>query len=137
MKSSLDPKLLALYKETDYIVSDDPPLLLKVDEQNDGARILLASFGVQTGAFVTAWNPRSEQLSEVENDERQMALLSAIESLRLNYLVGFGERDDWREYSYFILGASREIASELASSFEQNAYVFVDEAGIPQLVTLV
>ena len=71
-----------------------------------------------------------------ENDDRQMALLSEIEALRLNYLVGFGERQDWREYSYFVLGASLEAGTELANAFDQNAFVFVDESGTPELITL-
>lgn len=136
MTSQIDPELLQHYRETDYIISDDPPLLMKVGEQNDGLRVLLASFGVESGAFVTACNPRSRSLKDEENSDRQMDLLSAIEELRLNYLVGVGEREDWQEYSYFVLGATRDIATELADSFEQNAFVFVDMSGVPELITL-
>ena len=136
MKSNLDPELLRAYEETDYIVSDDPPLVLHVGDQNDDARILLASFGVTTAAFVTAWNPGSKKLSEDDNLDRQMELLSEIEARRLNYLVGYGERDDWREYSYLILGIDRQDASDLALKFEQNAYVWLDDAGVPALVTM-
>jgi len=134
--SKLDPDLLRAYAETDYIVSDDPPLVLHVAEQNDDARILLASFGVTTAAFLTAWNPGSKKLSDDENLDRQMELLSEIEARRLNYLVGYGERGEWREYSYLILGIDRQDASELALQFEQNAYVWLDDAGVPALATL-
>jgi len=65
-----------------------------------------------------------------------MELLSEIEARRLNYLVGYGERGEWREYSYLILGIDRQDASELALQFEQNAYVWLDDAGVPALVTL-
>lgn len=136
MKSNLDPALLKAYKDTDYIVSDDPPMVLHVGESNDDARILLASFGVSTAAFITAWNPRSEPLTEDENLDRQMALLSEIEQRRLNYLVGYGERKDWREYSYLVLGIEKQDASELAVQFDQLAYLWVDDTGIPELVTL-
>lgn len=136
MQSSLDPELLNAYLKTEYYVSDDPPLLLTIGEGNDDARILLASFGVDTAAFVTAWNPGSERLSEDENDDRQANLLFEIEQRRLNYLVGYGERDNWREYSYLILGIQRDDASALASQFGQNAYVWLDTRGIPELVTL-
>ena len=64
-------------------------------------------------------------------------MLSEIEMRRLNYLVGYGEREDWREYSYFILGISREEASELEHQFEQNAYVWVGADGVPELVTMI
>lgn len=136
MTSQIDPDLLQRYRETDYIISDDPPLLMKVGEQNDGIRILLASFSVESGAFITACNPRSRTLTDEENTDRQMDLLAAIEELRLNYLVGVGEGEDWQEYSYFVLGATRGVATELADSFEQNAYVFVNMSGVPELITL-
>lgn len=137
MKSSLDTDLLQAYRETDYFVSDDPPLMLNIDEQNDDARILLASFGVETAAFLTAWNPGSQKLSDDENDDRQTELLTEIELRRLNYLVGYGEHADWREYSYLILGINQEDATALAHRFEQNAYLWLDTRGIPELVTVV
>mgnify|MGYP001161439751 FL=1 len=137
MQSQLDPELLKAYRETDYIISDDPPLMLKIGEQSDDAKILLASFGTNNGAFITAWNPHSTILKDQENDDRQAALLAEIEMRRLNYLVGYGERRDWREYSFFILGIGHEDATALAHQFEQNAYVWVGRDGLPELVTMI
>ena len=137
MQSKLDTELIKKYLDTDYFISDDPPLMLKIGEQNDDAKILLASFNTNDGAFITAWNPRSAILKDQENDDRQAALLAEIEMRHLNYLVGYGERGDWREYSFFILGIGRECASELAQQFEQNAYVWVDANGLPELVTMI
>ena len=137
MQSQLSPELLDAYLKTDYIISDDPPTLLNVGVQSDDAKILLASFNIDSGAFITAWNPGSTILKDEDNDDRQAALLAEIELRRLNYLVGYGEREDWREYSYFILGISREEASALALQFEQNAYVWVGPHGVPELVTLI
>lgn len=136
MKSNLPQALLNQYSDTDYIISDDPPLLLRVGDQNDDARILMASMGVSTAAFITAWNPGSNPLSDDENDGRQAELLDEIEKRRLNYLVGYGERTDWREYSYLILGIAQSDASELAAQFEQNAYLWVGEDGLPELIYL-
>lgn len=136
MKSDLPAELLQAYLETDYFVSDDPPLMLRIGEENDDAKILLGSFGVTTSALITAWNPGSEVLSEDENDSRQAALLGEIESKRLNYLVGYGERQDWLEYSYLVLGITRDEANELAEQFGQNAYVWIDQEGVPELITL-
>ena len=136
MKSSLDPELLKTYLETDYIVSYDPPLTLNIAQQSDEARILLSSFGVDQAAFLTAWNPGSERLTEEENDDRQAELLSEIEHRRQNYLVGYGERGEWREYSYLVLGIDRDDASALAHQFGQNAFVWIGPAGEPELVTM-
>ena len=54
MQSRLDPELLKAYLQTDYIVSDDPPMMLKIGEQSDDARILLKSFNTDCGTFITA-----------------------------------------------------------------------------------
>ncbi len=137
MKSGLDESLRLKYLDTDYIISDDPPLLMRISEQSDDLRVLLGSMGVESAAFITAWNPRSEQLTDAENDDRQGVLLTDIEKLRLNYLVGYSQREDWREYSYLVLGIQEDQATEMAIRYEQNAYVWIGPAGIPKLITTV
>lgn len=137
MKSGIDPSLRQKYLDTDYIISDDPPLLMKVGEQSDDLRVLLGSMGVESAAFITAWNPHSEKLTDDENDDRQAVLLADIEKMRLNYLVGYGQGNDWQEYSYLVLGIDKDQATAMATHFEQNAYVWVGPAGIPELITTV
>ena len=137
MTSGLDESLRLKYLDTDYIISDDPPLLMKIGEQSDDLRVLLGSMGVESAAFITAWNPRSEQLTDEENDDRQGVLLTDIEKIRLNYLVGYGQREDWREYSYLVLGLDKDQATAMATRFEQNVYVWIGLAGIPELITTV
>ena len=137
MKSGIEPSLRQKYLDTDYIISDDPPLLMKIGEQSGDLRVLLGSMGVESAAFITAWNPRSEQLTDDENDDRQGMLLTDIEKMRLNYLVGLGQLDDWQEYSYLVLGIDKDQATAIATRFEQNAYVWIGPAGIPELITTV
>ncbi len=62
-----------------------------------------------------------EQLTDDENDDRQGVLLTDIEKIRLNYLVGCGQLDDWQEYSYLVLGIDQDQATAMAARFEQNA----------------
>ncbi|MGV0036054.1 MAG: DUF3293 domain-containing protein [Candidatus Azotimanducaceae bacterium WSBS_2022_MAG_OTU7] len=99
--------------------------------------MLLGSMGVESAAFITAWNPLQEQLTDAENDDRQGVLLTDIEKLRLNYLVGYSQREDWREYSYLVLGIQEAQATAMAIRYEQNAYVWIGLAGIPELITTV
>ncbi len=130
-----DAALEQRYRETDYIVDDDPPLRLTVGEQNDGARILMVSFNVENAVFITAWNPGSQELSMDENIDRQADLLEDIEKLRLNYFVGRGEHptSGWTEDSYFVLGMSEEDAMRLAKQYEQNAVLWIPMSGVPEL----
>jgi hypothetical protein len=137
MKPGIDSSLRQKYLDTDYIISDDPPLLMKVGEQSDDLRVLLGSMGVESAAFITAWNPHSEKLTDDENDDRQGVLLTDIEKMRLNYLVGYGQGKDWQEYSYLVLGIDKDQATAMATRFEQNAYVWIGHAGIPELITTV
>lgn len=132
----MDTRLEQAYRETDYVVDDEPPLVLKIGERNDGVRVLLASFNVESAAFLTAWNPNSEQLPLEENYDRQAELLEEIEKKRLNYFVGRGEHPggDWVEDSYLVLGVTGQQANALARQFDQNAFLYISMSGVPELV---
>lgn len=131
----LSAELIERFESTDYIVDDDPPLILHIGEQNDSIRALFASFAVETGAFITAWNPGGQLADLDDNFDRQAELLTEIEALRLNYFVGEGVHPvgDWREDSYLILGISREDADRLGRQFSQAAYVWLSNSGVPEL----
>lgn len=133
-----EPDREKVLSETDYIVDDDPPLRLTIGEQNDGARILFASFNVESGAFVTAWNPGGKSLDYAENLDRQADLLEKIEQLRLNYFVGRAEHPDQgsAKDAYFVLGMTRAQAIELGREFGQTAIVWVSMSGTPELVPI-
>lgn len=126
------------FQETEYVVDDDPPMVLKVGERNDALRVLLASFGVETAAFLTAWNPKGVKTDLDTNYDRQAELLAEIEQRRLNYLVGEGIHPDgdWREDSYLVLGISQTSADELANQFDQAAYLWLPMSGVPELIIL-
>ena len=128
--------LLQKYRQTDYIIDDDPPLLVHIGEQNDGLRILFASFNVESAAFITAWNPHGRKLTLDENYDRQIELLEDISNQRLNYFVGRGESQtgDWSEDSYLVLGVSLTDAKEIANRHDQNAFVWIPVSGVPELI---
>jgi len=132
----ISEELLQKYRQTDYIVDDDPPLLVHIGEQNDGLRILFASFNVESAAFITAWNPNGRKLTLDENYDRQIELLEDISNQRLNYFVGRGESQtgDWSEDSYLVLGVSLTDAKEIANRHDQNAFVWIPVSGVPELI---
>lgn len=129
------PELIKRFEETDYIVDDDPPLVMHIGQRNDALRTLFASFSVETGAFLTAWNPDGKQALIDDNYDRQAALLSDIEGLRLNYFVGQGvhPNGDWQEDSYLVLGITQEEADDLGQQYGQVAYVWIANSGVPEL----
>ena len=132
----INDELLKKYQNTDYIIDDDPPLLVHIGEQNDGLRILFASFNVESAAFITAWNPGSVKLTMDENYDRQADLFEDISGQRLNYFVARGEsaEDGWSEESYLVLGINHNEALKLAQKYGQNAFLWIPVSGVPELV---
>jgi hypothetical protein len=134
---SIDPGLWKAYEETDFIVHSTPECLLNIGQFYDPLLKLMRFHKVSTAAFVTAYNPYSQQLSKHENFERQESLVKEAQSRCLNLVQGLGQHPDhkWEgEPSLFILGIALESAKKLARTYEQNAFVWCDESCIPQLI---
>lgn len=122
------------YLHTAYIVETEPPIVLRIGEQNPALDALLAGQGVEAWAFVTAWNPRSQVLAPEENARRQQQLEA---ELTFPFLPGRGEGDngDWPpERSVLILGITQDAAHLLGQRWEQNAVVVGIRGGVPELL---
>ncbi|MGL5831995.1 MAG: DUF3293 domain-containing protein [Waterburya sp.] len=78
-------------------------------------------------AIITAFNPYSQTLTELENQQRHHQLRSHLEELQLPWLEALG-RDQtgiWTpEQSFCILGLERLEAIAIGRQFEQNAIVY-------------
>lgn len=130
----LDPALIAAYENAVYAVSGGPEL--RIGQPNAALNGLLDARGAATAAFVTAANPRGAQRSSAANEAAMSALR---ETLRWPHLPGEGLDPQKRwpaEPSVLILGISRPEAEALGRRLEQNAIVFVERGGAPQLVLL-
>jgi putative PIN family toxin of toxin-antitoxin system len=130
----LNLQLISAYQKAFYIVRDGP--VLRIGERNAGLESLLRMKGAASAAFITAANPQGVQRSEAAN-QAAMAALEA--SLRWPFLSGEGRDPEGRwpdEPSLLVLGIPRAEAEALGRSLEQNAIVFVEQGGAPQLVLL-
>jgi Protein of unknown function (DUF3293) len=78
-------------------------------------------------AIITAANPYSQILAELENQQRHHQLRSHLAELQLSWLEALG-RDQtgiWTpEQSFCILGIGRLEAIAIGRQFEQNAIVY-------------
>ena len=134
---SIDSELWKAYEETDFIVQTKPEFTLNIGQFSEQLKQLLNSHKVTSAAFLTAYNPFSQQLSEDENSERQARLVVEIQSRGLSLFQGLGQHPNhqWQgEPSVLILGIALEAAKKLARTYEQNAFVWCDEACTPQLI---
>lgn len=136
---ALRPDLFAAYRKAHYVVFADGEIVLRIGEPNPALERLLEAHGARTAAFVTAANPGGEAMPPEANRIATDALRAA--QLAAGYVCFAGEgRDpagDWvAEPSVLVLGISREAADLLGRTFAQNAIVFVDKGGAPQLLVL-
>jgi hypothetical protein len=131
--------LLNSYKSADYHVDASPSFILKIGIHSPELESIYKTSHKHTAAFITAFNPYSQELSNQENKDRNLKLEELIQSLDFDYIHGEGKcgDGDWDgEKSFLIFGISEKQASEIGKEFEQNAIVWCDKDAIPQLVLL-
>jgi hypothetical protein len=133
----MPPELKKAFEETHYIVHHEPPFTLRIGQTCPGLDELLYAGKYKGAAFITAWNPYSQQLSPAENGCRQTELLKELQSRSLSYLTGIGQhpKNGWEgEESFLILGIDLQAAKALAQKFEQWAFVWTTSKGVSTLV---
>lgn len=137
--TSIDPTVVAAYRETEYRVQWDPPLVLLVGTRNPGLRSLHERHGVASSAFITAFNPYSRELDAAENASRQARLAAELSRRSLAHIPGLGQHpsNGWPgEPSFLVLGLDLEAAKAVGIRWEQNAIVWTGADGVPELLIL-
>lgn len=127
-KRSIHPSLIRAYREAKYVIEVDDPIILRIGQANRRLKEILKTHGVATAAFITAFNPFSETLSDDENLKAQSSLLAEIKGLELSVIHGYGQDVDgqWpREQSVLVLGITETQAEALSDRYGQNAFVWI------------
>lgn len=139
-RSEVPAELIEAYKCTKYrAFVDSGEIVLRIGEPSKDAAQLVQAARASGGAFITAENPFSEHLTAEENAARQGQLREDLITLGASVIEGAGQGDDpsWpAEASYAAIGISREQASALGRKYQQNAIVWFDARGIPELIIL-
>lgn len=109
--------------------------MLRIGERSAALDRLLEMHGAATGAIVTAANPRGEARSHAENHAAMAALKPAL-AWPWRSAEGRDAAGQWKETSVLLLGISRAEAAALGRRLEQNAIVFAERGGVPELVLM-
>lgn len=136
---ALDGELLNAYRQAEYVVFGEPPLVLRIGEANRRLDTMLEAAGKHTAAFLTACNPRGERRSDAENQAAQVRLERALEERSYGCYPGEGRDPGGRwpaEPSLLVVGIPRAEAEAFGRRFDQIALAFVERGGAPQLVVL-
>jgi len=139
INSLIGADLIESYKSADYHVDASPSFILKIGEYCPELESIYKTSHKHTAAFITAFNPYSQELSNQENKDRSHKLEELIQSLHFDYIHGEGKcgHGDWDgEKSFLIFRISEKQACEIGKEFKQNAIVWCDKDAIPQLLLL-
>jgi len=133
------PELIAAYEKALYVVFGRPELVIRIGEPNADLDELLEAEDAASAAFITAANPQGELTSAWKNEIANAALVET--QTRAGYRCFEGEGRDpfgrWTpERSALVVGISRADAETVGRAFGQNAIVFVEKGGVPELVLL-
>src|SRR6267378_1711961 len=136
---SATPELIAAYQKALYVVFGRPDLVIRIGEPNPDLDELLEAEGAATAAYITAANPRGEAATPWKNEIANAALVQT--QTQAGYRCFEGEGRDpqgrWRpERSALVVGIPRADAETVGRTFGQNAIVFVERGGAPELVIL-
>ena len=138
-QSNLAPMLLQAYRETHYQVHAPEPFTLHIGQASSELSALHRAHGVKCSAFLTAFNPYSQQLSEAENEARQEKFRSELKRRSLRFYEGLGQHPSGQwpgEPSFLVLGLSLEAAKVMGVKLQQNALVWCGADGVAELVVL-
>lgn len=135
--SKISAELRKVYEDTDYkVFFDQKEIILKVGKESIEMNQILDDLRVNNFAFITAANPNSSLKPIEENRIRNLELEKFLIQKEILYCKGIGESGDntWKEESFCAFGIDLQIAKKLAKAFEQNAFVFGMENGVPKIV---
>jgi hypothetical protein len=117
-------ELESAYRQTLYCVPS-LDLCFEIDQASAKLLELAGRLGFQAWAFITACNPRSEALSEAENNVRMRELEAYLFEGGFTYYraVGTSANGEWSEPSVFVLGMDASTAVSIGNHWGQMAVV--------------
>lgn len=137
--SSIPLDLIKAYEKTDFRVLEPRGFILKIGQCSGELRAIYLETGATCAAFLTAWNPYSQDTSDAENALAQARLHRQLSLLGYVTWNGIGVNADesWRgEESVFVLGLPFESAKVIGADFRQNAIVWAGADAVPRLIVL-
>ena len=129
----LDNSLLQAYEQTNYCFNK---VTLNIGKPSRQAAEILEPYKSLGGLFITAWNPLGKVATDEKNQSANIKLYEDLISRNLNVIEGYGESPDkiWREDSFFAYPIDKQLSIELCMVYKQNAVVYVDNDGLPDLM---
>jgi hypothetical protein len=128
------PELLDAYGST-LIEVKLPAFTWSVDPREEG--VAPPAELAPEAWVITACNPRSQVLSEAENQVRNRELRQLLEARGVRIFEAEGRSVDgsWREASFAVVGLKASEIEALAMHFDQNAVFRISDLGVEVVIT--
>lgn len=128
MRSNKDNfSLEQAYLSTIYRILVLPPIDLKINHYNGDLHRFCLQNKINSWAFLSAFNPQSQLLSQDENNHRHKRLLHFIkkEGYSFEKALGIPTNKDWvAEKNLFLPNISLKKTHSIAKQFDQKAFLF-------------
>ena len=122
---------------TDYHVDAEPTFVLKVGVISPPLAQLYQLNKCDCAAFLTASNPLSRDVGDIENAALQSKLVHELSGRSLKLIDGasMDSQGKWpHEGSFLVFVLSLEASRTLARKYEQNAFIWSGKNAVPQLI---
>ncbi len=131
---------VSAYRATDYVAHGNGwVVVIRIGHHSRVVDGLLARMNARNGAFITAWNPFSKELSSEANKhwDRELKRYLSVRGFAFVEGEGRGRTGEWPpEPSILVFGISRTEASAIGRRYRQNAIVYVPRGRPAELVML-
>lgn len=86
--SEVTPELIQAYESTSFCARTPDPLVIRVGHLSEPLDRILDKVGLDTWAFITASNPRSDRLTDEDNAARNKQLLADVDTYQPHVYAG-------------------------------------------------
>lgn len=134
----ISDELINAYMETDYYIYNNPHPL-KINKYYPYLQTIYDNYNKNTCAYITAYNPYSEQVDIDINIKNNESLKLLLEENNYQYIGGYGYHpsNKWeKEYSFLIIGIDYNNACEIGILYNQTAILWCNGDCIPKLLLL-
>lgn len=126
------------YRKAIYIVIEGKEKrIFRIGDVSAAVDEILKNKQAARFAFITAYNPRSKEMTQTENETRQKELEQSLRAAGHEFLHGCGtsENGTWKpEKSVFVFDISKPEAVKIGREFGQNAIVYGEKGGEIELM---